>query len=165
MSSSTSRSTWEPGDATEFVPATTHREAAAAGLRHSRAPVQATTARALTETAAGGSLLGSDALIVFFHSTNRHPKAALKTTALQTLRAAGGRKKCAPAFGVRSASAPLLARNILRCAKLTLSTALDRRFILPPDWPPHRKRTRRDSNCRRKSNKPADRGFVTLAAC
>ena len=33
---------------------------------------------------------------------NPHPKAALKTTALQTLRAAGSRSNCAPAFGVRS---------------------------------------------------------------
>ena len=33
---------------------------------------------------------------------NPHPKAALKTPALQTLRAAGSRSHCAPAFGVRS---------------------------------------------------------------
>ena len=45
---------------------------------------------------------------------NSRPKAALKTTALQTLRAAVGRRNLATAFGVRSSSAPLLSGSILQ---------------------------------------------------
>jgi len=42
---------------------------------------------------------------------NLPPKAALKTPALQTLRAAAERQELAPAFGVRAALAPLFIRR------------------------------------------------------
>ena len=55
--------------------------------------------------------------LTFSLPMNPHPKAALKPTALQTLRAAGGRRKPAPVprgGRVRSASAPLLSGRMLQ---------------------------------------------------
>src|SRR6266511_940969 len=45
---------------------------------------------------------------------NHTPKAALKTHALQTLRAGEGRQKLASAFGVRASLAPLFLRRSLK---------------------------------------------------
>src|SRR6266545_4193490 len=45
---------------------------------------------------------------------NHTPKAALKTHALQTLRAGEGRQKLASAFGVRASLAPLFLRSSLK---------------------------------------------------
>src|SRR6266545_4314061 len=45
---------------------------------------------------------------------NHTPKAALKTHALQTLRAGEGRQKLASAFGVRASLAPLFLRCSLK---------------------------------------------------